>query len=1581
MVEQGPASESRVLDSGGTMIIDVSGVFRGLRRLALGCALLGAAQAQAASNVTIVASGASSGGSWSGNTWTSAGPGATLLASEIEAHVAGGPTTVVTGAGGSESGDIFVNAPVSWSANALAFVALRNIEFNASLEGTGTATLLLGYGMGAVEANNTASYTFNRGASVNLPAGASLVTRLGSDGAMQAWTVITSLGAQFSTTGTDLQGMQADGYGHYALGADIDASATSGWLEPDYDGMPSYGFVPVELMTDLGAGASGAFDGLGHTISGLTIYRPTRTLIGLFSSTNGGNIVRNVGLVGGSVTGTGLAGGLAGQNLGRVSHCFNTGTVTSIIDHYAWGNLGGLLGTNAGGVSHSYATGAVRGHAGVGGLVGNNLLGTISDSHATGAVTGVAMLDLLGVPMTTEPHEIGGLAGANSGDISNSYATGAVSASIDHSTGNHVLNVGGLVGYHRGSTYVSNSSDIFIGRITDSYATGSVGGVNPINGLVCYRCDNVGGLIGTNHAGDVNNVYAIGPVTGNDRVGGLVGNNTWALMDRTFAPDYNRGGTIANAYAVGWVSAGMLHAGGLVGYNESTGQSDEVKSSVTLSYWDVGTTGKGPTEGSGYNGFGFQESIFVATGITAGFEQASYPDFNFANTWWMVDGQSRPFLRSEWSTLVTNAHQVQLMGMNLSAGYWLENDISAAETAGGMWGGGYFAPVGDNSSGAADTQFTGRLDGLGHAINNLYINRPGADDQGLFGALGPGAVVRDVNLVGHDMTGQNAVGAVAGRNAGATISRVGVQGLVKGASQVGGMVGRNEGPIANSAAMGFVTGGVAYVGSSIGGLVGENASGGSIVESFARGGAGNYLAAVDDVGGLAGTNDGAIIRSFAVNSKDVSIFATDSVVSFGGNNVGGLVGTNGGTIADSYASAEVRQGYTMGGMVGRNLGDITHGYSDGYCAVEFVPCAMVGLNDGMVSDSFWAFNVVWASGGTASGSGVFDAVYLTQAEAVSQAAILVEAPTWDFTTTWRIYEGHTRPLLRSFLKPLTATVGGVIKVYDKQPVTAAMAGVSYSPPSPNMADIFNADTPYGGAVNVGTYTPDLYSHQLGYDISYAGTGSLTITPASLAVTVADVTKVYDGTVGAAGTAVAIGTLHGTDTLSGGSFAFAHRNAGTEKTVFVSGVTVNDGNAGNNYLLSYVANTHSTILPAPLTISTYPVIKTYDGTTDAAGSAAVTSGALMAPDSISGGTFAFADPDAGSDKTVFVSGVTVSDGNGGSNYAVTYADNTSSTIFPAALTVTANDASKTYDGIPYSGGNGVTYSGFVNGETPAVLGGALSYGGSSQGAVDPGDYSIVPGGLTSTNYNITFTPGTLVISPCPAPPTPTISADTNGTGTQDQACPEQPLTLHANGATGATSYQWYKDVDLLAGETGPAYQATGAGTYTVVAFDGTCPTPHSAGYVVQDPTPQKANLSLPFGGHPIICPNGSVTIWSDSATGIQWYQDGVLIPGANSESYVATEPGSYTAVLNALGCHSQASDPFVVRILGDLDGNGAVNAVDLVILQAFRLGNAAPGTAPFTVPEPLVADFDRTGTVDDADVTALESYLTSLSCTP
>jgi autotransporter-associated beta strand protein len=90
---------------------------------------------------------------------------------------------------------------------------------------------------------------------------------------------------------------------------------------------------------------------------------------------------------------------------------------------------------------------------------------------------------------------------------------------------------------------------------------------------------------------------------------------------------------------------------------------------------------------------------------------------------------------------------------------------------------------------------------------------------------------------------------------------------------------------------------------------------------------------------------------------------------------------------------------------------------------------------------------------------------------------------------------------------------------------------------------------------------------------------------------------------------------------------------------------------------------------------------------------------------------------------------------------------STTTPPAGtLIITAMPVCKTYDGQVYSGGNGVTYNGFLNGDTPAVLGGTLTYGGTWQSTKNVGTYTIIPSGLTSSSYNIVFVNSTLTTSP-------------------------------------------------------------------------------------------------------------------------------------------------------------------------------------------------------------------------------------------
>ncbi|WP_242130489.1 MBG domain-containing protein, partial [Sphingobium sp. Sx8-8] len=80
-----------------------------------------------------------------------------------------------------------------------------------------------------------------------------------------------------------------------------------------------------------------------------------------------------------------------------------------------------------------------------------------------------------------------------------------------------------------------------------------------------------------------------------------------------------------------------------------------------------------------------------------------------------------------------------------------------------------------------------------------------------------------------------------------------------------------------------------------------------------------------------------------------------------------------------------------------------------------------------------------------------------------------------------------------------------------------------------------------------------------------------------------------------------------------------------------------------------------------------------------------------------------------------------------NYAISAtqaaANGSAYTITPAPLTIIADDVTKGYDGLAFSGGGGLHYAGFVNGDTQASLTGSLLWSGTAQGARDAGSYGI------------------------------------------------------------------------------------------------------------------------------------------------------------------------------------------------------------------------------------------------------------------
>lgn len=377
----------------------------------------------------------------------------------------------------------------------------------------------------------------------------------------------------------------------------------------------------------------------------------------------------------------------------------------------------------------------------------------------------------------------------------------------------------------------------------------------------------------------------------------------------------------------------------------------------------------------------------------------------------------------------------------------------------------------------------------------------------------------------------------------------------------------------------------------------------------------------------------------------------------------------------------------------------------------------------------------------------------------------------------RAYDGTTAAMNTDFgnAGAITTGLGETLNVGGQGTLTSAnVGGYSYTPSgSSNTLDIGTLALEDG---TVGQTKPGLASN---YQLTAA---TFAVTPRVIDLSGE---RDYDGTATAdaglfrnpGGT---IDGVNGETLALTGSGVVGSRNVGTytqlsgSTTAPAAGSTdfgldtlaLHDGSGAqaglaSNYTLVGGKDTLK-IDPLAITVTIDPVTKTYDGTDTVTGpvKVIVTNGDLAPGDTLgSGGSFAYTNPDAGvGDKTVTVGGVAVEDGNGGGNYAVTYVDNTTSTISPAPLTITADDRSKVYgDGLPLGTTAFTVGTGQLqNGET--VTGAGLTSLGNlaGDGLTDVGTYTdnitaanaTGGNGFNPGNYTITYRPGTLTVTPAP-----------------------------------------------------------------------------------------------------------------------------------------------------------------------------------------------------------------------------------------
>lgn len=437
-----------------------------------------------------------------------------------------------------QAGDIHVNSAVAWSANKLTLTAHHNINVNAVMTASGTASLALNTGgtgtvnmaMGATDFTGRIDFSGTGLLKIN----------------NNAYTVIQDAAGLLGINTTGLAG-------YYALGSDVGLSGIAN-------------FVPVGTASSL---FTGGFNGLGHRVTDLNISQSSSSsFVGLFAHVSSSGQIENVNLVNGSVTGGNYTGSLAGRSMGTIRNVLSGVNVTG------QDSVGGLVGANDaenGGVttgktasiSNSHARGNVIGASNyVGGLVGRNAAGSgatsssaaggdaiVQDSSATGAVTssGLGTGGLIGLSQNGSrgftfdfmnfQETFGGYGGIAT--VSRSFATGAVSSIYQRA--------GGLVGENYGTIAQSFSTS----NLTANHAAG--------------------GLVGVHWStGSISDSYARGSVSGNSaEIGGLVGITV--------------GGSITRSYATGAVTGSASSKGGLIGYYSG--------GTVTNSYWDTETTG------------------------------------------------------------------------------------------------------------------------------------------------------------------------------------------------------------------------------------------------------------------------------------------------------------------------------------------------------------------------------------------------------------------------------------------------------------------------------------------------------------------------------------------------------------------------------------------------------------------------------------------------------------------------------------------------------------------------------------------------------------------------------------------------------------------------------------------------------------------------------------------------------------------------------------------------------------------------------------------------------------------------------
>ncbi|MBI5295993.1 MAG: right-handed parallel beta-helix repeat-containing protein [Chloroflexi bacterium] len=392
---------------------------------------------------------------------------------------------------------------------------------------------------------------------------------------------------------------------------------------------------------------------------------------------------------------------------------------------------------------------------------------------------------------------------------------------------------------------------------------------------------------------------------------------------------------------------------------------------------------------------------------------------------------------------------------------------------------------------------------------------------------------------------------------------------------------------------------------------------------------------------------------------------------------------------------------------------------DGTIASDGVPTitsgALVGDDTAAWTQTFDTRHV--ASGKTLTPAGAINDDnggnnYIVTFVAVHNGSITKLGITVTAVTDSKVYDGTTASAAKPTVAP--ALVGG-----DTEGFSQAFADKN--------AATGKTLTP-SGSVDDG-------NGGLNYDVTFVSVNTGTISKLGITVTAVTDSKVYDGTSVSAAEPTITPALVGADTEAF-SQAFDTRNVGTGKTLTASGL-VDDGNGGNNYLVSFVAVTDGEITVRAMAVTAASDTKVYDGNASSAALPTITSGSLAVGDTANW-TQSFNDKNAGVGKVLTPIG-SIDDGNGGANYDISFITALGA-ITPADLHVTANNKI-VFVGSPdplfdYSVSGFIAPDDFIAAPTCLV----------ADPHTDVGTYPIVcSGGDAGSNYTIVYHNGLFTVT--------------------------------------------------------------------------------------------------------------------------------------------------------------------------------------------------------------------------------------------